>query len=314
MGTFNRFIGYFIRVHGAFHYKGPWYKLDCPFCRGELKFGINTHKGYSHCFKCEYSKDLNRTVQDIELVEKHEVNGILLSYMDVKGFSLKTQEKPLSFVPHYQVLPEGYKSLSLKSDSVVGRVIKRYMVKKRGISDLTLRSAKVGYVDNPHDEYYGYVIFPIQDPINHNKIISFQARRVMGNGPKFKNPPVETFGKSALFYNPIALQFPKLYLVESIINVLTIGRNAGCNLGKHLSKSAVSMIKASKCEEVVLGLDPDAIDKAYKLALELSLHKKVKVLKLPEGQDVNDIGLKKTLEIEKNSEYLSYNKLLLNRY
>ena len=137
----------------------------------------------------------------------------------------------------------------------------------------------------------------------------------MGEG-KFKNPSVEDFGlgKSMLTYNADSLAiYNKIYTVESIPNCLTIGNNSIATMGKAISTYQLSMILRSPVKKVIIGLDDDAIFEAIKLGLKLVQKKKVKILNLPSGKDINDIGKNATKELEKSSPWLDYKALLKMR-
>jgi two-component system sensor histidine kinase KdpD len=60
-----------------------------------------------------------------------------------------------------------------------------------------------------------------------------------------------------------------------------------------------------------LQLDPDAKEYAINLALKLVAYKKVKVVFLPDGKDVNDLGRSQTLKLVYATRYQSYQKYLL---
>ena len=53
-------------------------------------------------------------------------------------------------------------------------------------------------------------------------------------------------------------------------------------------------------------LDKDAYIDALKMGLKMAHHKRVKVIKMPTNEDVNNIGKKKTLKIIKATPWQSY--------
>jgi DNA primase len=134
-----------------------------------------------------------------------------------------------------------------------------------------------------------------------------------------KNPPEEEFGigKSNLIYNHDALyMYDKVYLVESITNAETLGDQAVAFQGKKLSEYQISNLIYSPCSKVVILLDDDAWEEAVQLAMRLVHYKRVKVVKMPEKQDVNDLGKKATLKLTKVVDYQRYMdlfKLKLNK-
>jgi len=134
----------------------------------------------------------------------------------------------------------------------------------------------------------------------------FITRAYMTNGPKFNNPKADEFGigKAMLIYNVDCLEIYKtVYIVESVMNAKTLGDNATATDGKKISKYQLNIYKKSSVERFIIILDPDAYEEAIDLALELVMSKKVKVILLDEGTDVNDIGRKKTLAKAYNKRY-----------
>jgi hypothetical protein len=66
----------------------------------------------------------------------------------------------------------------------------------------------------------------------------------------------------------------------------------------------------SPTRDLVIGLDPDAMKEAIEIAMQMVHFKRIKLLRLPENKDINDIGKTQTLALEKSSEYLRYTDLL----
>ena len=141
----------------------------------------------------------------------------------------------------------------------------RSYLRGRGFSAFNLSYRGIGYCDS--GEYFGYIILPYYQ---QGQLIYYQTRNFLGNGPKFKNPRVEDFGigKTQLMFNADALAlFTKIYLVESVTNSLTIGEKAVGILGKKISDYQFSAILRSPIEEIVIGLDDDALKEAIELAM-----------------------------------------------
>ena len=151
-------------------------------------------------------------------------------------------------------------------------------------------------------------------PFHENgKLVYFNARLFIGNGPKYNNPETSDtgLGKSFIIYNKDALSMYRMvYLCEGALNAETMGERGIASGGKAVSRYQINEIIKSPVERIIILLDPDAKDKAIELALKLVNYKKVKVVFLPEGTDVNDIGKKKTLKLVYSTPYQDYNKLL----
>ena len=159
-------------------------------------------------------------------------------------------------------------------------------------------------------DYFGYIIIPFYAG---GKLIYYNARKFMGAGPKYKNPKIEDFGlgKSLIMYNMDALAlYSMIYVMEGAINAETLGDEGIATGGKKISHYQISMIIKSGVDRVVMLLDPDAIEDAVKVGLEMAYHKQIKVVMLPDKKDVNNIGKEKTLELVDQSDWLNYNKLL----
>ena len=183
-------------------------------------------------------------------------------------------------------------------------------MRKRGFNILSLSMQGIGYCTT--GDYAGMIIFPFY---KNSKLIYFIGRRFLAMGEnKFKNPDVETLGigKSEIIYNEDALGiYQKIYVVESVINALTIGPNAIAIMGKSISGIQLSKILRSPCKQIVIGLDPDAYSHAIKLAFKLVDTKKCKLLKFPENKDVNNLGRKWVKDKEKKTPISNYNQLLV---
>lgn len=295
----------------AFPYKRGWLKMDCPLCGGDFKMGYNPIGDIAHCFKCEYKGKGLELVKEMESVTNTTEALSVLRSLDLTGVSVeefrpKNRVEPKTTL----ILPEGFRTLS-RGKGAQRDIIYRYITRDRKIDPTIVTRAKVGYTSL--GPYFGYVIFPIME----GKVVKyFQARLVNGFGAKFKNPTEEDTGvnKSFILYNSRILnRLKKVYIVESIINVLTLKLKAVAGLGKTFNRNLISMLIASPVEEFVLVLDPDAHSKAIQLGLALVNHKRIKILKLPEGEDVNDVGETFVYNLEHKLQYETYNSLITKK-
>lgn len=300
----NQKINHYLRNKlGMYEYRRGWLKGDCPYC-GAHKFGVNLNLNRSNCFKCGSHPPPLYLVMDLEnITTKAEALVVLgtyegLEYREeiIKPFELKSKIE----------LPEGFTNLML-GDSQLAKAARNY-VKKRGFDIFKMAASGWGY--GTKGKYMGYLIMPFY---LNGRLVYFNARRFFGYGPKFNNPLVEDFGmgKNMLTYNADALYLYKtIWGVESIMNAETIGDNAIAFGGKKISNYQINDILRSPCEKFIIGLDPDAIEDAIKLALRLYGYKKVKLVIPPTGKDINDIGRKKAITISHKNKYLSYQELI----
>ena len=80
--------------------------------------------------------------------------------------------------------------------------------------------------------------------------------------------------------------------------------------GKAVSRYQVNKFIKSPVEKFIILIDPDAKDKALDLAFKLVPFKKVKVVFLPDNEDVNSLGKRRTLEYVRETTYQTYQELL----
>lgn len=300
---------YYQRKLGMYDYRRGWLKGDCPSC-GEHKFGIHIADNRSHCFKCEYTKDPISLLFELEKIKSYQEFYSILS--NLEGIKYTEIEQEAYEIKKDNVLPEGYKNIA-RGDSKMARAARRYL-EKRGFDIKELSYAGFGYCNS--GDYFGYIIMPIY---YGNTLVYFNARLYIGDGPKFNNPDIENFGigKSFIMYNRDALYiYDKVFIVESITNSRTLGDTAVGTMGKALSQQQINDIIKSPCKKIVIGLDRDAISQAIDIAYKLIDHKKVKIMIMPEGKDINDLGRQKSLLISHKAHYLTYETLrkLKNKY
>lgn len=296
----------------AFDYKRGWLKSNCPICGAEFKFGINLDSNTCHCFKCSYLNQVVSTVKEIENLSSYsEAIRLILGYNED---SIAFTPSVKKVTPITQILPDGFRIIG-DEDSEVGKIFLRY-VKKRGVNLTTAEKFKLGYVGDPVSKYFGYLILPVLSPVFPYSPVYFQTRRVFGTGPKFKNPTHEELGvgKVSLLYNEVALKrFKSIFIVESIFNALTLGERAIALFGKSIHEIQLSKLITSNVEEFIIIEDPDAYKEALKLAMKLVFRFKVKVVRLPDGEDVNSFGKINTLKIVEETPHLKYSDLLIKK-
>lgn len=305
----NEFKGklhqYFVRKLGAYDYRNGWLKCNCPFCGKEAKFGINLSMNRTNCFRCgEHPSAIQLAIQ----LENFTTYAELVEYLNKGDFSGYTYvEEAVELKSRKEVyLPDGFKSILL-GDSLIAKAARKY-VQKRGFDLNEVAMKGWGYVTK--GKYMGYLIIPFHE---NGKLVYFNARLFIGNGPKYNNPETSDtgLGKSFIIYNKDALSMYRMvYLCEGALNAETMGERGIASGGKAVSRYQINEIIKSPVERIIILLDPDAKDKAIELALKLVNYKKVKVVFLPEGTDVNDIGKKKTLKLVYSTPYQDYNKLL----
>lgn len=303
----SQLYSYCITNLGAFQYRNGWLKVPiCPFCGKELKFGINLNSYRTNCFVCNYHSNPGQMVMDIEGLETY---ADLLKFLNNGHFTEHTFREVRTELREYRPnlqLPEGFRLLT-HGDSQVSRTIRNYC-KRRGFKPEYLAKNGVGYCST--GDLLGYLILPF---FYDGHLKYYNARNVIGRGPRYNNPPTDVtgIGKEFIIFNHDALQmYNSIYICEGVINALTMGERAIATMGKSVSAYQVNELIKAPAKRYILLLDPDAKDKALNLALKLIPYKDVKVVFLPEESDCNDLGRNKTLHYVYNTRYQSYQDII----
>lgn len=285
-------------------------RCNCPYCGGTYSFSIHIERNKNTCFRCNTHETPVVTLMSLEgFTENVQAFNYLRIQQEYEAYEGVVHE---IFEKRDVLLPQGFTPINY-AKGIMGRAAQNYMVKIRGFKLSELTMSGVGYC--LEGEYAGYIIFPFY---SQGKLIFFQGRKFAGHGPKMKNPKNEDFGigKSELIYNQDALfAYKTIDVVESITNALTLGERAVAILGKSISAYQLSTIMGSPAENIHILLDSDAFGQSVNLALHMCQIKRVKLIKMPEEQDVNDLGRQVTRDMIRKTPYqqwMDLNRLRLN--
>lgn len=301
-----KLYNYFIKSLGAYKYKHGWMKLPvCPFCHREHKMGINLSMYRTNCFRCNYHMNPAQLVMDVEGFDTYHELINFLNKGQFEELEFHDEKVELAEAKHLY-LPDSFRLLSI-GDSQIARSIRSY-VKGRGFSIEELCKHGVGYATK--EPFFGYLIIPFY---YHGQLRYYNARKVIGNGPRYNNPnkDITGLGKEFIIFNYDALEmYRSVFICEGALNALTLGDRGIATMGKAISAYQVNELLKSSCQRYIILLDPDAKRYAVNLALKLVAYKKVKVVFLPDGKDVNDLGRKQTLKLVYQTRYQSYQELI----
>lgn len=302
----NQLYNYFVKRLGAYKYRNGWLRVPtCPYCHREQKMGINLNTYRTNCFRCGEHPSPAQMVMDIEGLDTYSELITFLRNGDFTELTFTEEKVELSEAkPVY--LPEGFKLIT-QGTSTLANSFRKYVI-KRGFNPNELARHGVGYCTK--GEYFGYLIIPFY---TEGKLRYWNARLVIGSGPRYNNPPkdITGLGKEFLIYNSDALGlYNQVFICEGAINALTMGDNAIATMGKSISRYQVNELIKAQAKRYIILLDPDAKDKAIDLALKLVNFKSVKVVYLPEGKDCNDIQRKEVMKLVWRTRYQSYSDLI----
>lgn len=281
-----------------------YYRSNCPYCAGNYCFSVHMNKNEAKCFKCEERHTL---IELLMYMENFETVNQARDYLKVQQEFEEYEDAGEGSVRRERIdvkLPESFTTI-IRKKGILGRAAYRYMIKKRGFNELDLVLNGVGYcLSGP---YAGYIIFPCY---RKTQLVFFQGRRFFGSGPKMMNPQNEEFGvgKTEVIFNEDALlMYTHINIVESITNAITLGENTIAIFGKSISPYQLKKIIASPCTHITILLDDDAIVKAIELVLQLVHYKRIRLVRMPKGKDVNDLGKKKTRKLMRQFGFEKYN-------
>lgn len=305
----SQLYSYFTKRLGCFSYKHGWLRVPvCPYCGRENKMGIHLSMYRTNCFRCGEHPSPAQMVMDIENLETWSE---LIHFLSNGEFN--TGDSPAFREEHVELgralpvyLPEGFRNI-IHGESTLAKAVRQYMV-KRGFNIEELSKLGIGYCNQ--GRLFGYLIIPFY---YRSELRYYNARNILGSGPRYQNPnkDITGIGKEFIIFNHDALSmYNTTYICEGAINAITLGPRAIATMGKSVSRYQINELIKAPCERYIILLDPDAKEKAIDLALKLVNYKKVKVVFLEDGKDINDLGRSSTLKYIWNTRYQCYKDLI----
>lgn len=318
MGRFNdditgKLITYFRQKLGVKEHHTGWFRQGtCPDCGKEKKFGINILMDRTNCFSCAFRPRPFSLMMKLEGLHTYrEAFNFINAFDSTEGIDTHVD---LLETKKETELPESFKLLSLGNNNVA-KMAQNYM-RKRGFNVFNLTLKGIGYCTK--GRYAFRIIIPFYEK---GRLVYLNAREFINTGQSHLNPGIDEFGmgKAMQVYNRDALNiYKRVYMVESTINALTLGDRAFTIGGKIPSHYQISDILKSKCQEVIIILDPDALFEALKAGMALVGHKRVKVVDLPKIKskkdpkkfmDINEFGKEFVIERVKEAKWQSHSDL-----
>ena len=274
----------------------------CPFCNHhKKKFSVNFNMNVFKCWICDTrGRNIRRVIRRFgsftQLKEWDKLSGIV-DHSRLE-FDLFAEEEPQQ--EQIISLPKEFKTLTGKPNVVDKRAL--CYLQKRRIEPCDLLKYKIGYCSE--GEFEGRIIIPsfnIDGYVNY-----FIARSYDGHWMRYKYPDASR----DIIFNELIIDWDSdVILVEGVFDAIFAG-NAVALLGSTLreeSKLFQHIIKNDS--SVFIALDPDAEDKAMKIARTL-LKYDIEVWKidLPKGEDVSSIGKEAFAELKKSAVLMRDNQ------
>lgn len=278
------------RLHND--YKGQ-ISFDCPVCSHEIKglddgdgkgnLEVNYKRSVYKCWVCAETHDTYGSLY--KLLKKYGNTKQLKKYILLKPEDDADQPKR-TFI---QVrLPKEF--VSFKDASLGLKMTPYYKqamnyLQKRNVTDLMIQMYNIGFCYSGHYEHR--IIVPSYD--SENRLNYFIARSYLNDTKmKYKNPEVD---KESLIWNEHLINWDEtVYIVEGAFDSIFLP-NSIPMLGKFMTQNLFNKLY-DNAKKVVIVLDPDAWDDAFKLYHKLNCGKlmgKLWIIKLDGNKDIADL-------------------------
>jgi len=269
--------------HGLHYDNRGQISFNCPVCdEGRNKHNLEINY-ISNVYKCWSCGDIENTHGSLgKLFDKFGNKKQKKLYYILKPETVPVKEKKYKKLK----LPE---SFTLFKDShkiyPVRRQAYNYL-QSRGITDEIIEKYGIGFCDK--GSHVGRIVVPSYDKkgeLNYYVARSWDPHTKF----KYKNPEAE---KDKIIFNEKLIDWNKdIYLVEGVFDGFFL-ENSIPMLGKHMSEMLFDKVYNNAKGNVIIALDGDAWNNAIKLYHELNggeLYEKIKIVKLPNDQDVCDL-------------------------
>lgn len=265
----------------------------CPFCRHrKKKLEIQPELGAWACWVCgSKGKTIYSLFKKIGVTD-----GIMQRYYTLNPQFKKISEKKT----HVETisLPKDFRPLYEKSNSIYWKNAYNYITKKRNITELDLYKYNIGYCES--GKYKNMLIFPNYD--SHGNLNFFSTRSFLNT---------KTFINNSQSRNVVGFELQlctslPLILTEGAIDAITVRINASPLYGKVMSTNLKVFILENDISDVILCLDPDAINNTIQYIKYLNIFGvKVYNIEFPDNNDVNSIGYDETWKLIDNRKLLT---------
>lgn len=295
-----------------------WFAFENPFdldSKGKKKMAINFGYQWVKCWKTDWSGTATDFIMEYEEVDYFGAKGIIDRYQPGSIDILSINSVATSTLSTDIKMPFGYTPI-MYGEGVLGKRARNYL-EGRNFSLEVLDRMGIGYCNKPHDDedqnYFGYIIIPFKV---RGQLQYYIGRDYIDNFLRYKNPPKGVFGigKADIVFNEDALSiYRRVFVLEGWTDALTIGKEAIATLGWSVSQVQKSKLISSNCDEIVFIPDVGKYKEAMKLASQfIDIKDKVKVLNVDElspfGDDANEIGKEKIMDLYERTPYLSYSQ------
>lgn len=259
---------------------GGDYDYPCLFCvkSGRQKIShlhVNYSKGKALCHGCGAKFGSLRTLMlavlgrvPRSLTKDDGGDNDFAEHIESILFGKADSREPV--VQETPRLPDDFVPLVPRPSDLIGKAVARYLLQERGIAFERLTDVGAGYCTG--GAMKGYAIFPVHVD---GQLVTYTSRRVPAvrlNGSKVKHGAFGRSASTALFNYDNCVGCRRLFLGEGPFDAMALHRRLNPNhgglaaLGTNLHRRHVRLMEALEPDEVIVCLDPDAVDKAHEMA------------------------------------------------
>lgn len=273
-------------------------EIQCPFsgCSDELKhLGINLDNGLFSCWVCGTTGNIGKLIKELENCSWYEANERADSLKkfsvggDIEDILLEKEEETETTTENISLPKEARYTIG-GGYSLLWKYLDKRKITKEMEELYNLHYCRSGY-------YGHHLIIPVEDK-------GFVARDMTGKANLKYRYPKGFHVKDHLYGQH---EGDVLYLVEGCFDAMRV--DGICCFGKSTSgkqrNKLMDMYKKKRFRSLVIAFDDDAYNEAIIIGEEFRiLIEKVKVLRLPKGEDPADLGKIEIKKIENNTPFL----------
>ena len=278
--------------------------IDCPFCGADKHLGISRNNAFTNCWVCDFSDQEKRP--SVVVVLK-EASG--LSWKEVKEilvdngmeFGVVAAAENIDGLAKRCFLPQD--SSPIMSGGAEARAALTYLV-KRGFTIGTVNKYKLS-VGRENSRFGGRIIIPIY---KGEKLVAFVARDYTGKSDnRYKNSGLFESSeriKNLLYNYDLTYGFEHIYLLEGPTDCWRMGDDSVAVFRSKLSGAQRNLILGMNLKSITIVFDPDATQRAYEAAEELSpFIPSIRVVRLQGKKDVADRTRGDILRLESKTAF-----------
>lgn len=290
-----------------------WYEFNCPNCadinngcadnKFNLAVNVNVDEMYCHCWKCGFANKLsllikrygseNDSLEFKELIKNYKESSYYnLSENDLFNLNSNLSDEILE-------LPNGFKLINKEDENCQEALDYLY---SRGVGDDIIKKYNIGYVGgNVWGKYQKRIVIPSYDTFDN---LNYWVARDYTNENKWKILNAKVNKKDIVFNERFINWYEPITLVEGPFDHI-VTPNSIPLLGKSLSEDNMvfKALLTKAFNDIIICLDPDAIDYAYKIykfLIKALPNNKIRIV----DKNINGYDLSEVYEHYKNKGVL----------